>query len=302
MNALVLDMPDDPTEQAPWLDRQLVGRDLAALVAELDAIHGRAQPAPQPPPALDTVLGGNRRAVLQRGLSLLPRHALGMLLRHPRLLLHLQETVLLEGGTYWQALNRSDPGMGASVVAVWNRVATHIRSPATKHRNDFLSRSFGPAAKRRLLQNRRVLAWTSVAAIAATVLALLYVGQPRPWGWIRPGVLARPESESVAAYLNRLADAAHEWFDERPTTTAGLARRLGAFRTGCTRVIVADNGYLPPDHRKWLVDHCRNWASRLDEVIHDLEQRAPLDRVQADADAIINRLIDSLRTRAGSIS
>jgi hypothetical protein len=72
MNALVLDMPDDPAARAPWLDRRLVGPDLAALVAELDAIHGRGATPSQSSPTLEAVLAGDRRALLERGLSALP--------------------------------------------------------------------------------------------------------------------------------------------------------------------------------------------------------------------------------------
>jgi hypothetical protein len=308
MKALVLDMPDDPAAQAPWLDRRLVGSDLAALVAELDAIHRRAETAPGPPPGplpiptLDTVLGGNRRALLDRGLSVLPRHALGTLLRHPRLLLELQEAVLLQGGTYWQELNRSDPAVASGVAAVWNRVSPRIPSPAPERRNEAPSVLRAPQAARQALHNRLVLAWAILASVAATILALLHAGQPSPWGWNRPGVLVRSESESPAAYFNRLADTAREWFDERPATADDLARRLGAFRADCTRVIVVDQGRLPPAQRAWLVEHCRTWASRLDRVVHDLEQGVPVDRVQADADAIMNRLIDTLRGQARSIS
>jgi hypothetical protein len=134
MNALVLDMPDDPTEQAPWLDRKLVGPDLAALVAELDAVHGRAQPAPQPPPALDTLLGGNRRAVLQRGLSVLPRPALGMLLRHPRLLLELQEAILLQGAPIGRISTAPIPGWRPASLpsGTESRLTFTLQRPSTK--------------------------------------------------------------------------------------------------------------------------------------------------------------------------
>jgi hypothetical protein len=312
MNALVLAMPDDPATQAPWLDRQLVGPKLAALVAELDAIHGRSEPAsqPVPAPALDTVLADNRRALLERGLSALPPRDVGTLLRHPRLLLELQETVLLQGGRYWQELNRSDPKLARSAAAVWKRVATQVRNPAAESRTEeSLHRSASPsrvregeAAPRQPLAHRLVLAWATLATIAATVLALLSVGQPSPWGWNRPGVLIQAQSESAGAYLNRLADTAHEWFDERPATAEDLARRLGTFRADCARLIVADQAHLPPDQRAWLVEHCRTWAGKLDQAIHALEEGAPPERVRADADAILNRLITVLRERARSIS
>src|SRR4051794_38034886 len=98
MTPRVLDMPDDPSELAPWLDRQLVGLDLAALVAELEVVHGRTSPAPAG--GLAAALAGRLPDVLRLGLTAAPRSALGVLLRHPRMLLDLQSRVLLEGGPY----------------------------------------------------------------------------------------------------------------------------------------------------------------------------------------------------------
>ena len=40
MKLIALEIPENPAELAGWLDRQIVGDDLAALVAELEAIHG----------------------------------------------------------------------------------------------------------------------------------------------------------------------------------------------------------------------------------------------------------------------
>jgi hypothetical protein len=209
---------------------------------------------------------------------------------------------------YWQELNRSDPALASSAAAVWNRVASRLLSaaPAATHGTDTPALPVEPGAGASARGGRRVLAWAIVAAVAATVLVVLFNFNgrpgPGPWGWNRPGVLVRPESESVGAYFNRLADAAHEWFDERPATAPALDRRLRTFLADCSRLIAADQAHLPQDQRAWLVERCRAWAGRLDDAIHALEHGAPPDRVRADADAIINRLINALRDRARSVS
>ncbi len=39
MTLVMADIPDDPAALPAWLDERLVGLDLGALVAELEAVH-----------------------------------------------------------------------------------------------------------------------------------------------------------------------------------------------------------------------------------------------------------------------
>ena len=98
MRLHALEIPDDPAELPGWLERQLTGLDLAALVAELEAVHG---PGAVPTPTLPDLLGERRDAVLSGGLGVLPTDSLRPLLRHPELLLELQELVLHVGTNEW---------------------------------------------------------------------------------------------------------------------------------------------------------------------------------------------------------
>ena len=70
MKSIALEIPDEPAELADWLERHLVGPDLAALVAELEAVHGAD--APGASARLDEVLGDRGDAVMAQGLSALP--------------------------------------------------------------------------------------------------------------------------------------------------------------------------------------------------------------------------------------
>jgi hypothetical protein len=107
-------------------------------------------------------------------------------------------------------------------------------------------------------------------------------------------------TDSPSAYLNRLAGVANEWFDDRPATADDLAVRLGALRTGCTRLIVAGHAGLPMAEREWLVERCRAWAGKLDDAVHALEAGATVEGVRDDVDATVRGLIAALRDRARS--
>ena len=95
-----LDIPDDPSTLADWVERQLMSRRLATVVAELFAVHGTT-----PGPPLTELLGSDATAVLQTGVRAIPAPVLRQLLRHPERLLDLQEWVLREGGTYWDRVH-----------------------------------------------------------------------------------------------------------------------------------------------------------------------------------------------------
>jgi hypothetical protein len=97
MKLISLEIPDEAAKLAGWLESQLVGLNLTALVAELEAVHGFGQGLAEPPLSLETILGNQRDAVVAQGLGSLSQERLGQLLRHPRLLLDLQELIVSSG-------------------------------------------------------------------------------------------------------------------------------------------------------------------------------------------------------------
>jgi hypothetical protein len=147
-----------------------------------------------------------------------------------------------------------------------------------------------------------------VWAVTASVLAIaLMVQSPPPsspervvqaggWGWARPGAL--PPGLTRDGYLNRLADAAAEWFQVRPDDAAGLALRLGEFRQGCSTLILSEHRPLTPDDRAWLAENCRSWSARLDGYLVALEAGANPLIIRRQADRMIDQLISTLRARA----
>jgi hypothetical protein len=101
MKLIALEIPDDAADLAGWLDGHLVGLDLSALVAELETIGRLGERPATPPLSLETILGKEREVVLARGLASLSQDRLRQLLRHPRLLLDLQELIRSSGRPYW---------------------------------------------------------------------------------------------------------------------------------------------------------------------------------------------------------
>ncbi len=292
MKLVALEIPDDPALLPGWLESHLVNTDLAALVAELEAVHGE-QPGGL---SLADVLRDRRDAVLSRGLAALPADGVKTLLRNPRLLLELQELILTEGGPCWldgaaEAASKQD-----DLERAWNRLND---PPPQTSRAAVLP---GAPPSRRVVPLAR---WIAIFAAAAAIVLGVFLVERRPgsdqgaasgWGWSRPGALAGDLPPAV--YLDRLADAAGEWFKKRPDDPIALARRIGEFRQGCSVLILSPHKPLAAQDRTWLVEKCRAWAARLDAHLAALEGGASAAQVRDEADATINKLIAALRERA----
>ena len=302
MKLVALEIPDDPALLPGWLEGHLVNTDLAALVAELEAVHGE-QPDNL---SLTDVLRDRRDAVLTRGLASLPAEGLKSLLRNPRLLLELQELILTEGGPCWlngaaEAASKQD-----DLERVWNRLSDPLQQTSRA--------AVLPVAppSRRVVPLARWIATFAAAAAIVLGVGVFLVERRRGgdqgatavaasgWGWNRPGALADDLPPGV--YLDRLADAAGEWFKKRPDDPIALARRIGEFRQGCSVLILSPHKPLTAQDRAWLVEKCRAWAAQLDAHLAALEGGASAATVRDDADATINKLIEALRDRAKALA
>jgi hypothetical protein len=308
MKLLLMDIPEDPTALAGWLERQLMGPDLRALVAELAAVHGSAGDV-----APGDLLGEHRETVLVRGLGTLPAEVLRQLLRQPGELLHLQEQILTEGWPYWLRLAGQSEELAGLARRGERRLEEIWGEPAP---------AVLPLRRPGVAWYRRP--WFASLATAAAVLIVVYfwprppgpvpppippdggqvvvnppTGAPAGWGWDRPGAL--PQDAKPADYLNRLADAAEEWSKQRSDDAAGLAKRIGEMRQGCSTLIFAEHKPLSDEDRRWLVRFCKRWASELDKERAALEAGQPVAQVRAEADATVRQIVEVLRTRAESL-
>jgi hypothetical protein len=278
MTLVLPTVPEDPAELAGWLDRQIVGPDLARLIAELSAVHGPSSETTD----LATVLGPDREAVLARGLGVLSEDRLRTFLRHPPLLAELQDTVTEAGSPYWDELF-DHPTLA--------RVARNAR--------DGLIEVLRPV-RRYPRPPIYLRPWFVALATAATVLMTVVLERTpaqRPWGWNVPRALSR--GDTAAEHLTALADAAAEWRNRPRQTPAELRRAIKEMRDGCTALLAADHRALPAEDRAWLMDRCVAWGTKLDRHLADLQAGRPADEVRAEADETVDKLVQALRTRAG---
>jgi hypothetical protein len=120
-----------------------------------------------------------------------------------------------------------------------------------------------------------------------------------PWGWNRVALFGA--NASPVKYLNDLAEAAGEWFDEVPFSSESLAKRLGAFRTGLSQLRLASHETLPDDERTWLKDQGKEWSTVIDAAISAVEEGKPVDEVRGKVDDAVSLIVRSLQDRAKTL-
>ncbi len=138
MSLFSMEIPETHAELVDWLEHHLVGLDLAALVAELAAVHAAVGPASKDqqrgePDATSavTLLGGHIPEVMDAGLTVLETQQVRALLQHPRSLLELQELVLTSGGAHWDKRMEETAGDEFQKIAEtgWRRMKLTIAPP-----------------------------------------------------------------------------------------------------------------------------------------------------------------------------
>jgi hypothetical protein len=291
MKFSALDIPDSNADLAGWLEQHLVGVELADVIAGLEVFRHETGDAP----ALDTVLNGRQPAVLDQGLAALTEPQLISLLRHPRLLLPLQERVLTYGGRYWQDQPIS-PEQRRLIEAGWAAVSDRTSPASTRP----------PVAAGGGIPTRRT-PWAKVLSIAALVLVAVFgwrqfqspTPTPPGWGWDKPGALA--SNLPARDYLNSLADAANDWFKKRPDDAAALRSRIEQFRAGCDTLIAAPHTPLAAADRDWLRERCAVWRGKLDGHLAALQAGQSVEEVRDAADATISKLMTAIRDRAATV-
>lgn len=297
MKLQIFDMPDDRTEQRAWLELQLVGLELGKIVAELSAVHAGETDSQK---SLEDLLGTELDTILTQGLANLSDERLQTLMQNPQQLLSLQERILVEGGPFWDSIQKSNSTLDTLAKQTWNQLAPQIESDkpagqATTHRPSHW------------FTKPSVVSLATAAAVLAMVFGWNHfkpVSPPTPsvatWGWDKPGAI--PENVDAATYLTKLSDAGGQWFKKRPESPEALARRILQFRQGCSTLILAKHKPLDTEDRKWLVERCRAWATKLDQHLADIESGADVQKVRTDTDETINKLIAALKKRAAGLS
>ena len=116
------------------------------------------------------------------------------------------------------------------------------------------------------------------------------------WGWNKPGVLTA--NLPAPAYLNNLADAAEQWFEQQPEDPVTLAKRITEFRLGCTRLIYAEEKPLSAEEKRWLDEQCRLWSESLDNALEAIDARPQPSQVRHNIDEMVRHVARALRTKA----
>ena len=145
-------------------------------------------------------------------------------------------------------------------------------------------------------------------ATAAAVLALVY-GLDRAgllpwvrndtkgsssavaWGWARSArsLPADPVLRTMTSWRTLRTSGPMTGPRSRPD----LARRLGEFRVGCSLLLLDPHEPLKKHEGEedWLVNRCRRWAARLDELMATTDAgEEPVDKLRAEADELVRRV------------
>ncbi|WP_298859044.1 hypothetical protein [uncultured Gimesia sp.] len=291
MNLAAFDLPEQTHELSDWLATQITGPNLSSIVAQLSAVHSDHDYDL----TIEAICGEQWNSIIQNGFSELTQAQFQQLLTHPYLLMELQERLLLEGEEYWQKqfLNQNDDSeiQQTKLIIQGALQKPILDSEATQQAEDF-----------KKVPYRKIFALGFVSAALIFVAVFINQGpEAAPgWGWNRPGVLTA--DIPADQYLNGLADSANEWFKKPTDTKAALLTRLTQFRNGCETLINAPHPQLANVDRTWLINRCRAWADKLDNQIVALEKGADLKTADANADALIHKLVKALQTRAKQVA
>ena len=276
MTLVTMTIPDDPAELPRWLERRLVAPDLGQFIAELSC----ALPCEcDSRSSLATLSIDGCPWLLRRVVAPIPPEALSELLRHPAVLVAFQESVIIDGGAYWDDLLDTSDDLSERLKRSKLSLARVLASDAptacgTVTPKAILKPVASVAVKWTGARWYKTWAMFSTCVAACLAIAVVWLANSRPadppplksqiaWGWAKAGGLAAEQS-SPRDYLTTLATNAEEWSQYQPGDANGVSTRILELRLGCVRLMHSSYGPLSPDDKTWLLEHCREWAKTLD--------------------------------------
>ena len=284
MTIFITTIPDDPQEWAGWLEQHLVGLRLRDLIDEL-----RLLPDSSSTPLKALLSEEHLSEVRTRGLSALNVNQIRSLFGSPESLLELQEDVLFNGGDYWKSLTPAEV-VKQSIERVRSRLNKATPQDIQATRLPDRATTAAPSRSKLLV---------GIVSVAAILLIGVVAWRMQPGGsgsmLGQPGLLANNVSSS-AEYLNRIADAGDEWFNQRPVDSAQLISLLQNVSSDCQILIDAEHQALTPAERDWFVTKCQNWKNDFDSTLASLRSGdLPLEAAQSAADQTMLKLVNALR-------
>jgi len=290
MTVRIITIPDDQTQWPGWLEQQLVGSHLRELIEELRIVKA-THASSQADKLFSEILTEKQLAeIAQSGLGNINVPVFRQLLSNPETLLDLQEHVLINGDSYWQNVP-IDSQLKTSVERVRSNLATNRGS-------DELTKRPTSVARKSSTTSRRSRAW--MIPIAAILLIGVFVWrmQPHSSGHIlgTPG-LVTDNTASSAEYLQRIATAGENWFQEDRTEAAKLIALLEDTSHDCQILIDARHDALTPKERDWFVTKCRKWKGELDATLASLRSGTiTVETARSQSDLTMIKLVAALRS------
>lgn len=313
ISAPALCLPDDRSEWAAWLERQLVGLNLPKLCKQLITLGGTHPPQL----TVEEVLGVQRAMVMQFGLQdQVSVQQLQQLLGQPALLLDLQAMILEEGSDYWIRV-QPEPSISASVDSVRKKVMSSIAvSPEGKKPMDRAiqdasggSQENGkPSTVRRAddISGDKNGSWYWLGALLATAAAILVVvmnlGAPKSEGEFFAAAELRLPATTLEESLERLAGIERriekDWNKVPLADNETLVARLTAFKDSCDCLIgeQLDDALrgLPEGKRNDLKQRCKKWKGQAETMIAEFSNLDSIQNFEANRDKA-NELMNRLR-------
>ncbi|TWT92407.1 hypothetical protein [Stieleria varia] len=294
MTIRCFELPSEIADWPDWLDRQLVGDAVAQLADEFRVAGGETTAETV---ALDQLIGDRRSELLARGTIALSETQLRTLIRHPDLLIELQELVLIEGGAHWLNLS-ADASHADEARGQWQSI--RLLADATQTKVDG-SEHLQQGVHRDTPRDGSTVPWMPLLAVAAALL--LAVGwwfgirETGPgWGFDNQELLSAKVQPQQ--YMTLLADAADDWYNKRPDTSEALAKRLEQYSQGCQILLEAPHEQLAQADREWLLERCAAWKGKIDDLRAEvIAGEKEFSVALADADQIIDKLETALRER-----
>ncbi len=308
MTLLTMTIPDEPAELPRWLERRLMAPDFGQFIAELWAHFPTSSKADQPRHLLDPWLP----MALEEGLAPIPPEVLSQLLRYPALLAAFQERIVMHGGASWDDLPDSSDDVSDRLKRGKLSLERMLSADASASGDQAVPKAAPFRAVRRTGgRGYKIWAIVSTGLAACLAVGVVWLASSEPagpslpkaqiaWGWAKPSGLATDQSDPNE-YLNKLAANVEEWSLYRPGDTEGLGTRIAELRLGCTRLMHSTYGPLIPSDKAWLLEHCRDWAKRLDGHQQALDAGADALTVRAEVDELVREMAATLRDKAKQI-
>lgn len=313
-----LDIPNDLSQLGSWVDDQLVSTELLDTVMELEILVGERRTRGH---KLSDILSDFVPEIHARGVSAASPSAIRQLLRQPTLLLELQESVLLDGGDFWQqkfdqnyhsptalkrlldTLDSNQRGqVDVAAISAWSRkriagvtatISALVLFALMVYPNGLRERGIANSGKHS--QSNKL--GTSGHSEESSSTSVGATQSNTKWGFSASGLLNSPLAE--AEMLELLSKASLAWYNKVPRNAEQLEVRLRQFDLGCREVLAADLPQLSVQKRDAVHQACADCRVSIANLLTELTKGTDIDVALIKADATIELLGEAIESLKG---